>query len=236
MVECSSGWPRFPKPLVAAVNGHAIAGGAIMMLACDQRLLARGPARIGLTEVLVGVQFPAWALEIARFATPPEHFQTLICTGRTYEPEAALARGLVDELVEPERLLDRAMEVAAGDGRDPAGDVCRHEAGRAATDDSRRVATTGSNMSRRSSTTGARPKCWRRSASSSSDDQAARLIPSHAVAAAGYSGSLYFADAVVDQAAQVQVAIVLEGGGDGEQPLAAGVLEAVDESVLARRA
>src|SRR5262245_29687414 len=49
----------FPKPLVAAVNGHAIAGGAIMMFACDARLLARGTARIGLTEIQVGVLFPA---------------------------------------------------------------------------------------------------------------------------------------------------------------------------------
>jgi enoyl-CoA hydratase len=103
----------FPKPLVAAVNGHAIAGGAIIMLACDQRLLARGTAQVGLTEVRVGVAFPAWALEVARFATPPQHFSTLICTGRTWAPDEALARGLVDELVEPERLLDRACEVAA---------------------------------------------------------------------------------------------------------------------------
>jgi enoyl-CoA hydratase len=102
----------FPKPVVAAVNGHAIAGGAILLLACDQRLLAEGTARVGLTEVRVGVVFPAWALEIARFATPPEHFQTLVLTGRTWQPEEALARGLVDELVEPERLLDRACAVA----------------------------------------------------------------------------------------------------------------------------
>ncbi len=103
---------RFPKPLVAAVNGHAIAGGAIMVLACDQRLIARGSARVGLTEVQVGVQFPAWALEIARFATPAEHFQTLICTGRTWLPEEALDRGLVDEVVDAERLEERALEVA----------------------------------------------------------------------------------------------------------------------------
>jgi enoyl-CoA hydratase len=102
----------FPKPLVAAVNGHAIAGGAIIMLACDQRLLARGTARIGLTEIQVGVPFPSWALEIARFATPDEHFQTLICTGRTWTPGEALARGLVDEVLEPERLHERAFEVA----------------------------------------------------------------------------------------------------------------------------
>jgi enoyl-CoA hydratase len=82
------------------------------MLACDQRLLARGTARIGLTEVQVGVTFPAWALEIARFTTPPEHFASLICTGRTWTAEQALARGLVDELLEPERLEERAFEVA----------------------------------------------------------------------------------------------------------------------------
>jgi enoyl-CoA hydratase len=102
----------FPKPMVAAINGHAIAGGAILAMACDQRILARGKARFGLTEVLVGVPFPAWALEIARFAAPREQFPTLVCTGRTYEPEETFARGLVDELVDPERLLDRAMEVA----------------------------------------------------------------------------------------------------------------------------
>jgi enoyl-CoA hydratase len=103
----------FPKPLVAAVNGHAIAGGAILMLACDQRILANGDARIGLTEILVGVEFPAWALEIARFATPPQHFPTLIGTGRTWPPDEAFARGLVDELVEPDRLLDRAVQIAS---------------------------------------------------------------------------------------------------------------------------
>lgn len=103
----------FPKPVVAAVNGHAIAGGAILTLACDQRLMARGAGRFGLTEVLVGVVFPAWALEIARFATPPQHFQTAIVTGRTWNPEESHARGFIDELLEPERLLDRACEVAA---------------------------------------------------------------------------------------------------------------------------
>jgi enoyl-CoA hydratase len=102
----------FPKPIVAAVNGHAIAGGMIFMLACDQRLLAHGRSRVGLTEVRVGVEFPSWALETVRFATPSQHFSTIVCAGRTYEPDEALARGLVDELAEPERLLDRAYEIA----------------------------------------------------------------------------------------------------------------------------
>ena len=110
----------FRKPLVAAINGHAIAGGAIVALACDQRILARGGARIGLSEIQVGVQFPAWALEIARYSTPPEHFSTLILTGRTWQGEEALARGLVDELVEPDRLLDRACDVAREMGAVPS--------------------------------------------------------------------------------------------------------------------
>ena len=103
----------FPKPLVAAVNGHAIAGGAIIMLGCDQRLLARGTARVGLSEVQVGVRFPAWPLEIVRHTTPTEHFATIILTGRTWQPDDALRMGLVDELVDADRLIDRACEVAA---------------------------------------------------------------------------------------------------------------------------
>lgn len=112
MVKSFERLATFPKPVVAAVNGHAIAGGAILMLACDVRLLARGPARVGLTEIQVGVLFPAWALEIARFATPPEYFPTLIGTGRTWQGDEVLARGLVDELIEPDQLLARAETVA----------------------------------------------------------------------------------------------------------------------------
>lgn len=109
----------FPKPVVAAVNGHAIAGGAIGMLTCDYRLLARGRARVGLTELLVGVAFPTWPVEIARHFIPREHFQSLIYTGRTVLPDQSLAMGLVDELVEPAELLERACKVAHQLGQIP---------------------------------------------------------------------------------------------------------------------
>jgi enoyl-CoA hydratase len=102
----------FPKPLVAAANGHAVAGGMILLLACDRRLLARGAGRVGLPGVRVGLVYPAWAVEVVRFATPPQLWSTLLYTGHTWQPEEALARGVVDELVEPGRLLDRACEVA----------------------------------------------------------------------------------------------------------------------------
>jgi enoyl-CoA hydratase len=100
-----------PMPVVAAANGHAIAGGAILVYACDVRLMAAGSGRIGTPELLVGVPFPAAALEIVRFAVrDSQHF---IYTGATLQPDAALAAGLVDEVVAPDALLARAEELAS---------------------------------------------------------------------------------------------------------------------------
>jgi enoyl-CoA hydratase len=108
-----------PTPLVAAVNGHAIAGGGVMTFAADYRLLADGGGRLGVPELLVGVPFPAIALEVVRYAVPRQHLQALVYTGRTPTPREALAQGLVDEVVEPAALMDRAREVAGQLGRIP---------------------------------------------------------------------------------------------------------------------
>lgn len=102
----------FPKPLIVAVNGHAIAGGCIFTLAGDYRLMAAGNARIGMPELLVGVPFPPSVLEAVRFAVPPQHLQMLIYTGRLSNPDDALRFGLIDEIAEPAALLARAEEVA----------------------------------------------------------------------------------------------------------------------------
>ena len=101
-----------PVPVVAAANGHAIAGGGVMVLASDYRLMADGGGRVGVPELLVGVPFPAAALEAARFAVSPERVQALVYTGRTLLPREALAQGVVDEVVEPGALAARAREVA----------------------------------------------------------------------------------------------------------------------------
>ena len=100
-------------PVVAAANGHAIAGGCLLVAAADQRLMAAGTARIGLPELQVGVPFPPAALEIMRFATPPQHFQSIVYQAGTHEPCAALALGLLDEVPEPDSLLERALAAAA---------------------------------------------------------------------------------------------------------------------------
>jgi enoyl-CoA hydratase len=102
----------FPRPVVAAANGHAIAGGCIIVLAADARLMAEGAGRIGVPELLVGVPFPAAALEVVRFAVPRHKVQSLIYTGRTLPPQEALTAGLVDEVVAADALLARAQEVA----------------------------------------------------------------------------------------------------------------------------
>ena len=101
-----------PAPVVAAANGHAIAGGCVLVAAADQRLMAAGTARMGIPELQVGVPFPPIALEIMRFATPPQHFQTIVYRAETHEPPAALTLGLIDEVVEPDRLIDHALASA----------------------------------------------------------------------------------------------------------------------------
>jgi enoyl-CoA hydratase len=100
----------FPRPLVAAINGHAIAGGCLIAAAADARIMSGGT--IGVPELSVGVPFPAIAIEILRLAAPA-NAQKLATTGQVLAAQDALARGLVDEIVEPDQLLARAHEVAS---------------------------------------------------------------------------------------------------------------------------
>jgi enoyl-CoA hydratase len=99
----------YPRPVVAAINGHAIAGGCILACAADHRVMIKDAARIGAPELLVGVPFPALALEIMRTSATPYHLQQLMYRGLTCEPSQALAWGLVDELVDKERVLEHAL-------------------------------------------------------------------------------------------------------------------------------
>jgi enoyl-CoA hydratase len=101
-----------PKPVVAAINGHAIAGGCVLACAADRRLMAREAGHIGVTELLVGVPFPPAAMEIMRAAVAPQYFEDTILSGATFAPPEAMTRGLVHDIVEPDALLDRAIAAA----------------------------------------------------------------------------------------------------------------------------
>jgi enoyl-CoA hydratase len=110
-----------PKPMIAAVNGHAIAGGCILAATCDHRIMTEGTARIGVPELAVGVPFPALPLQIvsARVADGP--LRDLVFTGRTVLIDEAKALGLIDEKCPSGMLMDRAMEAAARLAAIPAG-------------------------------------------------------------------------------------------------------------------
>lgn len=99
-------------PVVAAIEGHAIAGGLLLALACDRRLGATGGYRLGAPELGVGVPYPVLAYELLRDAVPANHLDALSWGAALVEPERGLEIGLVDELHAPGDLLDAAAKAA----------------------------------------------------------------------------------------------------------------------------
>lgn len=100
------------RPTVAAINGHAIAGGCILACSCDARLMAEGDATIGAPELVVGVPFPALALEILRQAGGDSLARRLAMTGGSLPAAEALRTGIVDRLV-PAAELESASHAEA---------------------------------------------------------------------------------------------------------------------------
>ncbi|MAE69928.1 MAG: hypothetical protein CME06_05610 [Gemmatimonadetes bacterium] len=100
------------KPTIAEIGGHAIAGGAILALACDFRVTCEGSHRIGLNETSFGIAFPREALEIARASLPHEIVMRLILEAETFEPAEAKEHGFVHEIVARDQLSDRCMTLA----------------------------------------------------------------------------------------------------------------------------
>ena len=101
----------YPKPMVTAINGHAIAGGCIIAIAGDQRLMATGSGRIGVPELKVGMPFPSMALEMLR-QTCGRATERVLYLGERFSAEEALGMGLIDQVIPTDALLDRAVELA----------------------------------------------------------------------------------------------------------------------------
>lgn len=100
------------KPVVAAVNGHAIAGGAVLAAAADVVLMADGKARIGLPELVVGVPLPRVAVEVVRYAVGDQAARKLITGADTHLPSDARALGLVDAVLPADEVLPAAIDRA----------------------------------------------------------------------------------------------------------------------------
>ncbi len=104
---------EYPWPLVAAVNGHAVAGGCVLASAADRCIIVDAPVHVGIPELRVGVPFPAAAIEIMRETLEPARFRALVLGGATLNAAEAQAWGLVDEVVAADALLPRALSVVA---------------------------------------------------------------------------------------------------------------------------
>lgn len=97
-------------PIVAAMAGHAPAGGCVLALCCDYRIMATGPYRIGLNETQVGLVAPEGVQHLMRRVVGAYRAERLLVAGAMLDTEQALQAGLVDELVDVDHVVPRALE------------------------------------------------------------------------------------------------------------------------------
>jgi len=101
-----------PKPTIAAITGHAVAGGCILALSCDYRFIAEGRKLMGLNEIKLGVPVPYPADCILQQIVGTQNAREIMCTGEFYQPEELLQMGMVDQVLPLEQVLQKSMEKA----------------------------------------------------------------------------------------------------------------------------
>jgi enoyl-CoA hydratase len=106
-----AGWYSFPRPVVAAVTGHAIAGGMILALCADHRV-GSTEGKLGLTELKAGIPYPTVAMEVVRAELAAPVARRLVLHAELVDPPTALELALVDELAAPTEVVHRALAVA----------------------------------------------------------------------------------------------------------------------------
>ena len=99
-------------PVIGACTGHAVAAGALLLLGCDERIGADGNYKLGLIETAKGMVLPRWAVELAEERLSRRHFQVATVGARMYSPSDARDAGFLDEVVAPDAVIERAVEVA----------------------------------------------------------------------------------------------------------------------------
>ena len=102
----------FPVPTIAAITGHAIAGGAMLTFACDRRFALDGPYRIQMNETLIGIALPSWMFLIARSAIPSRWRNEALLHARAYSPNEALERGILDAVAQDADSLAAQVKAA----------------------------------------------------------------------------------------------------------------------------
>ena len=102
----------FPRPIVAACSGHAIALGAFLLCSCDYRVGSKGEFQIGANETRNNMIVPTPILELAKFKLAKAHKQRALLNGEMYSIENAIEPGYLDEVVDPDKLLETAIAKA----------------------------------------------------------------------------------------------------------------------------
>jgi Delta3-Delta2-enoyl-CoA isomerase len=111
----------YPKPVIAALNGHTIAGGCMLAIGCDYRIMVPGKARISLNEIEFGSSLFAGSVEMMKFWVGHREAERLILGGAMFSAEEALRLGLIDEIVPEDQIAVAAKRVAGQYGsKDPA--------------------------------------------------------------------------------------------------------------------
>jgi enoyl-CoA hydratase len=102
-----------PQPVVVAVTGHALAAGALLALACDVRIGADVPAKIGLNETSIGMPLPQFAAELARDRLTPTAFTRATLAAEIYDPAGAVDVGYLDRVVPVDEVEEAAIAEAS---------------------------------------------------------------------------------------------------------------------------
>lgn len=103
----------YPKPVVAALNGHTIAGGCMLALACDHRVMVAGKGKISLNEIAFGSSVFAGSTEMLRFWIGSANAARVLYSGDMYSAEDALRLGLVQEVLTEDNLMAQARRIAS---------------------------------------------------------------------------------------------------------------------------
>jgi enoyl-CoA hydratase len=102
----------FPRPVVVACNGHALAMGALLLLVADARIGAAGDFKIGLNEVSIQMPMPVFAMELARARLSKRHFTAAVTQAHIYNPHSAVDAGYLDATAQQDQLHDVAFASA----------------------------------------------------------------------------------------------------------------------------
>lgn len=111
--EVSIAINEFPRPVVIAATGHALAMGAILLLAADVRIGAEGSYKIGLNEVAIGMPVPRFTVELARGCIAVGALNAALNLATVYDPHGAVAAGFLDRVVADDEVVDTAVATAA---------------------------------------------------------------------------------------------------------------------------